>query len=63
MYLSRYTLPQNTFFSGADEWHKIADKFDKQWNFPNAPGAIDGKCLIQKHLTKIIKTFFTDHKK
>ena len=32
----------------SDEWYKIANEFDKQWNFSNALGAIDGKHRIQK---------------
>ena len=33
----------------AYEWHKIANEFDKQWNFSNALGAVDEKhVVIQK---------------
>lgn len=30
----------------AEEWSKIADDFETEWNFPNCLGALDGKHII-----------------
>ena len=49
MHLSRYFSVYLKTPSSADEWHKIAYEFGKQWNFPNALGTIHGKhVVIQK---------------
>ena len=29
--------------SSTDDWRRLADEFEKEWNFPNCIGAIDGK--------------------
>ena len=32
--------------SSEEAWKKISTGFEQRWNFPNAPGAIDGKYVI-----------------
>lgn len=34
--------------SNSEDWKKIADMFDQNWNFPHCIGALDGKhCVLQ----------------
>lgn len=32
--------------STEDEWRKVADEFEEQWNFPNCLAAVDGKHVV-----------------
>ena len=34
------------FPSSEEEWMKIADDFNKRWQFPNCIGALDGKHIV-----------------
>ena len=40
------------------DWKKVADDFDKKWNFPHCLGAIDGKHVVMQAPARSRSSFF-----
>ena len=41
-----------------EEWKKIADEFEQNWNYPNCCGAVDGKHVLLQKPARSGSTFF-----